>query len=408
MKILWISYLGSWTKPLAEEIAKFNTIKVIIPSDKYEVYEEKNVSYYSIKYDMEEATCPMKRSSFDKINRIISHYKPDLIHVHGTEKNLAQVQKFVPKIPVVTSIQGILMGCLPFTTNYIDEKEIKKYRTLKNYLGFGGIRLMYKTCRKGLSFEEDILVNNKYFFGRTDFDKSHILIRNPKAHYFIGEEILRQDFYLNKNTWNIIECEKHSVFMPSGFNPIKGLHLAIEAVGLLKRFYPDVKLYIPGINGFDSKKNILLNPLRGEEYIRYSHSLIEKYALSENVVFLPRLNSAQMVEHMKKANVFVAPSSIDNSPNAVGEATMIGCPIVTTPVGGIPTFIKDGIHGLLSPAGDPYMLAYNIKRIFDDNQLALSLSENACSLALIRHDIKTVVQQYLSAYKIIINIHNGI
>ena len=65
--------MGSWTKPLAEEIAKLNTIKVIIPSDKYEVYEEKNVSYYSIKYDMEEATCPMKRSSFDKINRIISH-----------------------------------------------------------------------------------------------------------------------------------------------------------------------------------------------------------------------------------------------------------------------------------------------------------------------------------------------
>ena len=405
MRILWISYIGSWTKPLAELMAKNNTIVVIVPSIENKEIVSNNVTYRYINYPQKEAACQMTKSSFNKFYEIINWFHPDIIHVHGTEKNLAQVQKYLPDIPVVTSIQGILIGCQPYTLNYLDIKKVKKFRTLKNVLGFGGIRFMDMVCKKGAAHEKDILENNKYFFGRTDFDKAHILIRNPKAHYYIGEEILRPEFYANKETWDINKCEKNSIFMPSGFNPIKGMHLAIEAINLLKRFFPNVKLYIPGIFPSGSRNTCLLSAIRGEEYIRYVDSLIEKYNLNDNVKFLPRLNASQMAEHMKRCNVFLAASSIDNSPNAVGEATMIGCPVVTTPVGGIPSFIKDGITGVLSPAGDPYMIAYHIKQIFDNNQLASTLSKNACAMASKRHDIDVIVQQYLSSYREIIKIH---
>ena len=142
----------------------------------------------------------------------------------------------------------------------------------------------------------------------------------------------------------------------------------------------------------------MFNFLTGEEYIRYAYDLVKKEGLSENIIFLPRLSANQMVDYMQRAHVFVAPSSIDNSPNAVGEATMIGCPIVTTPVGGIPSFIKDGVHALLSPAGDPYMLAYYIKKIFDDDKLAQQLSVNANQLATKPHDVSIVTDQYIYGY----------
>lgn len=405
MKILWISYIGSWTKPLAELIAKDNNIMVVVPSLENKEIIDNNVTYRYLNYTQKEAACQMTKSSFNKFYEIIKCFNPDIIHVHGTEKNLAQVQKYLPVIPVVTSIQGILMGCLPYTTNYLDKKIVKKYRTLKNILGFGGIRLMERQCKNGFTYEKDILENNQYFFGRTDFDKAHILMRNPNARYFFGGEILRHEFYENKGTWSIDACERHSIFMPAGFNPIKGMHFAIEAVGLLKRDYPNIRLYIPGILPSQSRKNYLTSIISGEEYIRYVYMLIRKFDISDNVVFLTRLNASQMVEHMKKAHVFLAASSIDNSPNAVGEATMIGCPVVTTPVGGIPSFIKDGINGLLSPAGDPYMLAYYIEQIFDNDQLASTISKNACTIASKLHDVDVVLQQYLSTYSKIIKIH---
>ena len=405
MRILWISYFGSWTRPLAEQIAKSNSIEVIIPSKENKDASENGVTYHYVSFSAKEASRPMTSNSFMKFQPIIQKFQPDVIHVHGTEKNLAQVQNFTPNIPVIVSIQGLVNGCIPYTTAYVDKKEIKPFKTLKNLLGFGGLSLMERTCRKTAIAENQILQNNRYFFGRTDFDKAHILMRNPKAYYFIGGELLRQEFYMHAGSWKIDDCEQFSIFMPSGFNPIKGMHLAIKAVLLLKQFYPQVKLYVPGVLTTNRQKNKLISRFTGEEYIRYAYDMIEKNGLSDNVIFRPRLIATQMVDYMKKAHVFLAPSSIDNSPNAVGEASMIGCPIVTTPVGGIPSFMKDGVNAILSPAGDPYMLAYNIKKIFENDELAVTLGNNAHKSALKRHDIERTTEQYIWGYSECIKLH---
>lgn len=192
--------------------------------------------------------------------------------------------------------------------------------------------------------------------------------------------------------------------MPSGFNPIKGLHLALKTVSLLKQYFPDVELIVPGISTKQIKR--FTNRVYGEEYIIYCVNLIKEYGIESNIKFLSRLDAKRMVEEMQKAHVFLSPTSIDNSPNAVGEATMIGVPIVTTPVGGIPSILKDENEVLYAPAGDSYMMAFQIKRIFEEDNLATSLSRNAHIKALKRHDIVNITTQYLNIYNEIINIHN--
>ena len=407
MRIIWITYFGSWTEPLAELVAGRGSLAVIIPSDKTKMEIRSGITYYYIPYSTQEATSNMTPQMFQKFKDIIDVFQPDIIHVHGTEKNLGQIQRFLPTIPVVVSIQGLLMGCLPYTTNYVDEKDIRRFRTLKNWCGWGGLRCMEPIFRKGYTYEKDILEHNRYFFGRTYFDKAHIFLRNSKAHYYEGEEVLRDVFYQISGSWNLDDCCRHTIFMPSGFNPIKGMHLAIEAVHLLKSFYPDIRLYVPGVFPSENSKKKLLSKITGEEYIRYAFALVKQYHLEKNVIFLPRQTAEQMAEHMKRAHVFLAPSSIDNSPNAVGEASMVGVPIVTTPVGGIPSFLHDGKAALLSPAGDAFMLAFNIKRIFDDDSLATMLSKNAHQVALRRHDKKLICKQYVDSYQQIISIHKS-
>lgn len=397
MKILWISYFGSWTRPLLKKISEQAEIFLIVPSNKKEESVESGIPIFYIPVSSSEYNRHMTKTLFEKYNDVISRINPDIIHVHGTEKNIAEIQQFLPEIPVIVSIQGLVGACRPYSKAYLDESIVKKYRTLKNYLGFGGTNEMEKICRKASVAEDYILRNIQFFFGRTNFDKAHILFRNPQAHYFIGQELLREEFVANKKTWSIDKCEKYSIFMPSGFNPIKGMHLAIETVRLLKSEYPEIMLYIPGVMNDQSRKKFL-SPLWGEEYIRYCIDVINKNNLSDNIVFLPRLSAIEMVNYMQKVHVFLASSSIDNSPNAIAEASMIGTPIVSTPVGGIPSFLHDMDNSLLSPAGDPYLLALNVKKIFDDDNIAQRLSDNAYKMALTRHDPNVVADQYMFGY----------
>lgn len=405
MRILWISFYGSWTLPLLHCIKHNNQVGIIIPiiGKQKKYYEQDQISFYELPFNKKELNSNMSYYTFQKYESIIKQFNPDIIHIHGTEKNLAQIQNYLKNIPIVISIQGLLTGYTDYAFNYLDHKKIKKCSTLKNKLGMGGYKLMYKNFIHGTSYELDILKNGKYFIGRTYWDNAHIKFHNPKALYFHGEELLRDEFYQHSATWDVNKCKQHSIFMPSGFNPIKGMHLAIITVHLLKQYYADIQLSIPGLS--PNNLNKLTNRLWGEEYIIYCMRLIKEYKLIDNIKFLPRLNAEDMVKQMQQANVFLSPSSIDNSPNAVGEATMIGTPIVTTPVGGIPSILKDEKDVLFAPAGDPYMMAFQIKRIFEDNDLALSLSENAHLKALKRHNRLQTTSQYLFIYQEIIKKH---
>lgn len=191
--------------------------------------------------------------------------------------------------------------------------------------------------------------------------------------------------------------------MPSGFNPIKGLHIALEAITLLKERYPTIKLYVPGIPQHIIKKNKLSSYILGEQYINIIKEKIRKNNLTQNIKLLPRLSASEMINYMQKSQVFLSPTSIDNSPNTIGEAMMIGIPIVTTAVGGILSFLKDKETCLLAPAGDEYVIAYKIMQLFEDQELSQKLSNNAYLVALQRHNIETTILQYREIYLQCIN-----
>lgn len=410
MKILWISYINSWTPTLLNAIKKYVEIAVIIPAGGYEQLkkEDDGVTYYSLHLTAKEMKRTMNRDTFHKYLKVLEQEKPSLIHVHGTETNFAQIQNFT-NIPVVVSIQGILEGYIPYYNNYIRKKNLKKYSTVKNILGFGGLKGLVHNFDNGTEyFEKEILTKTEYFFCRTNWDKAWVTFSNPNAVIFQGEELLRKIFYDNAHTWNVEKCKRHSIFMPSGFNPIKGLYLAVKALGLLKLFYDDVMLVVPGISNDDVYMSGWKEFVLGEEYIRYIRSLIEERNLKDNIMFLGRLSAEGMVEQMQNANVFLSPSSIDNSPNAVGEATMIGTPVVTTPVGGVTSMLKDEESCLFAPAGDDHMMAFQIKRVFDNDELACRLSYNENFVANRRHDDVSVPKVYIDAYKTILKMKSNV
>ena len=412
MNILWISFYGSWTLPLLSNIRNISNSRIAIIVPTFKKNQEENISikngieFYTIHFSQKELLSSMSPKTFKKIDSIITTISPDIIHVHGTEKNLAQIQNYIKEIPIVISIQGILAGCKNYIYNYLSIKDYISYTSLKNLLGWGGVNYMKRITDKGKNFEEDILKNGKYFIGRTMWDRAQIIFRNANAKYYLGEELLRAEFYEYKNLWSIQQCIPYRLFMPSGLNPMKGLHLAIKTVLLLKNFYPSIQLIVPGIPSKFLSNNFFKERILGEEYITIIKNYIKKNNLQNNIILLDKLSAKEMVQEMLKANVFLAPTSIDNSSNAIGEAMMIGTPIVTTPVGGLTSFLKDEINCLFAPAGDEYMMAYQIQRIFENKLLAQQISEKAYTTALNRHNIEKTTIQYLNIYRDIIQIHS--
>lgn len=406
MKILWISFYGSWTKPLLSRLSVNHELAMIVPSQKEGETSEEGVKIYKIRLSEIECTNSMSLQIFKKYNRIIRSFSPDIIHVHGTEKNLGQIQNYIQHIPVVISIQGIQSGSIQFDNCFLSNEIMAPYKTIKNRFGRGGYLEMHRKLVKGIGcYEKDILKTGKYFFCRTNWDKAWICFSNPNAKVYQGEELLRDVFYERAGNWNLNQCNKHTIFMPSGFNPIKGFHLALKAVILLKEYFPDVILIVPGLPHHILAYEGLRAAIIGEEYVNYCKDIIRRNCLEKNVNLLPRLDASGMANEMIKANVFLSPSSIDNSPNAVGEAMMIGMPIVSTPVGGVTSFLHDNENCLIAPSGDEYMMAFQIKCIFEDSKVANTISKNAYRTAQIRHNPEATTTQYLCAYESIIETH---
>jgi len=61
----------------------------------------------------------------------------------------------------------------------------------------------------------------------------------------------------------------------------------------------------------------------------------------------------------------------------------------------------------MSPSGDPYLMAFQIKQLFDNKDLAYSLSRNAYQVARRRHDVSNAGRQYIAIYQNVLKIHSG-
>jgi len=82
-----------------------------------------------------------------------------------------------------------------------------------------------------------------------------------------------------------------------------------------------------------------------------------------------------VLEHYRAADIFVLPCRIaadgdrDGLPNVLMEAMSCTLPVLSTRVSGIPELIDDGVHGRLTPPGEPEALAAALAELITDPAL---------------------------------------
>lgn len=81
----------------------------------------------------------------------------------------------------------------------------------------------------------------------------------------------------------------------------------------------------------------------------------------------------------RNSDVLVLPSYTEGLPNVLLEAMASGIPVLTTPVGGIPSLVKDGQSGVLVAPGDVSGIARELARLLRDENLRRRIADAARS-----------------------------
>jgi glycosyltransferase involved in cell wall biosynthesis len=291
---------------------------------------------------------------------------------------------------VVISIQGLKSACAYYYHYGISQWEILKNLTLRD-LVCGTMVKRKRDYKISSGYETDMLKMAKHIIGRTSWDNARTWAINPLANYYSCNETLRREFYTG-DVWTYERCKKHSIFMSQAATPLKGFHQLLKAMPLILRYYPDAVIRVAGHNvvAVDSPRDFL--KLSG--YGKYIRRMINRYGLSDHIQFVGNLDAEQMKQEYLDSNVFVSPSSIENSPNSVGEAQILGVPCVASYVGGVADMMS-GNEELMYRFEEVELLAKKICDVFASGDRQNDMRK----AALIRHDPACNSERLLIIYK---------
>jgi len=206
-------------------------------------------------------------------------------------------------------------------------------------------------------YEQEYIRRTQHVIGRTSWDYTHTKTINPSVNYHFCNETLRGSFYICPK-WSIANKTDHTIFLSQASYPIKGLHQVLKAVALLKNDFPEIKVRVAGQN--ITQTTTLMNKIKLSGYGAYIKKLINQLNLHDQVQFTGSLTEDQMIAEYLNAHLFICPSSIENSPNSLGEAQLLGVPVIASYVGGVPDMVTHGETGLLYRFEEVEMLAEGI------------------------------------------------
>ena len=332
---------------------------------------------------------------------ILSSIKPDIIHIFGTEYSysLAMVNASIRVNMIekcIISIQGLVSVYAKYYFGNLNEIE-KKIKSLRDIVKLNTLSIQKKNFKIRGQYEIEAIKKVSNVIGRTDWDKALTKQINPNIIYNFNNENLRDAFY--ENEWNYEKCQKHSLFLSQGHNPIKGLDVLLKALPQILKYYPDTKVYVAGY-----KNN---SKIRASSYEKIIGKIIKKNKLENFVDFIGEKNEKEMVDEYLRANIFICPSSIENSPNSVGEAMILGTPVIASYVGGTSNLLKDKEDGYLYQADADYMLAYYIIDLFTNIDKAKTFSKNSRTHAKETHNREKNFKELLKIYEKVIENKNA-
>lgn len=329
------------------------------------------------------------------MQRVIEKVNPDLVHIHGTEKQFIEIIPYLNErsIPVLVSLQGVMSVIAKKFTAAYSESFIRTF-----WHDGGGSRsslfpkrlsTVYRQIKVRAEREERLLKMAPHIAGRTFWDRSIAHLFNPQSVYFHVDRILKPTYYEHFWSSDNVTSQVYTIHTTLSNSAYKGFDVIAEAAYLLAQSGFTFQWRVAGISKSSWSVRAAKRKL-GKKY--------PKHAL----LLLGHLSAVELVQHMLNAHQYVSASYIENSPNNLAEAMVLGMPCIATDVGGTSSYIDHNRTGMLIPSGDAHALAGCVRFLSGKKEKREALGKQARLSSLKRHSGERAKMALLNAYRSII------
>ena len=405
MRVLWFEVtvpsryrnagivIGGWQDSLENIVRECPEIELYIAFETNDDAPKKtvgNVVYIPMKKNggvFEKVKCRInpnrKLDNLKKtMKRVVDEVNPDLIQVFGTEWPYGYVADLT-NIPIVIHIMGALVqyvnALYPPGFSYKDLLRILPLTCRIKKVLFPSEQ---KEFTKRVDSEKQIWGKVQYYMGRTDWDKNLSKIMSPNRIYFHVEEALRSDFFSNELIWDIPHTSKIKIISTGCSTFWKGPDMLLQTAKILKEKNVDFEWIVAGEMCSEIKSCV-------EKHFRTTYK-------ENHVKLIGYTQPLELKKLLCESTMYVHTAYVENSPNSICEAQLLGVPVVSTYVGGIPTLLGD--DGIMVPANDPWQMANAIIELAHDRKKMSVFSKNGRKRALERHDKENVKRQLFACY----------
>lgn len=167
----------------------------------------------------------------------------------------------------------------------------------------------------------------------------------------------------------------------SALSPQKGYPTLLEAAKLLKDQKIPFHCFIAG----EGELRVALEQRRRDLGLEY------------DVTFLGFIDAVP--RFLSALDILAMPSTNEGLGTLLLDASLAGCALAATQVGGIPEVIKHGVTGLLCPVGDAERFATHLAMLIHDPMLRRELSANARTMVAHAFAVGSMVDGNLGVYR---------
>lgn len=127
---------------------------------------------------------------------------------------------------------------------------------------------------------------------------------------------------------------------------------------------------------------------------------VKERGLEGDVAIPGYVRDREKADLFSQADIFVLPTRHgEGCPVSLLEAMAAGLAVVTTPVGGVPEIIKDGVNGILLQDTQPETVAAAIDTLLADHEFQISAKTTNSRQAWENYEAKVVTQKIEAIYR---------
>lgn len=332
--------------------------------------------------------------SLKEFTKILGEFKPDILQIWGSENPLKILpfDKCISTVKLFT-LQGVLGSIAPCVLRGISFSEILFTIGLREIIKQESlIHEMISFKREG-RIERMMLNRADYVLVQSEWTLSQVFNYAPEKFIFKTDRALRSEFY-SATKWFEFEHTKPIIYTTSKGYSLKGFHVLLKALALVKQQIPDIEVRVVG--RLDTRRFL------ADGYSRLLTRLISRLGLADNISWLGSLDANHIITNLQEASVFVHTTCVESYSLALAEAMCIGTPSVLSYAGAMPELALDGRDALFFTPFDFHRCAYLLIRILKEKDLAINLSHNAANRSASRKSGKEIVDQQVVIYEEIV------